>query len=211
MAPIIADIKTQLIYRIKIRQYILNILNKYSIRTLSKNEKNNNNGDNNISNECVLINGLTPIIFKTNNKNALNIERGIFNYALKIATSSKIFRKWSNPTFVLIYNSHFRSILINLSDALLEMIYTKKIRPHVVAFMTHQELLPTKWTILIDAKSKRDKSKFESSLTATTDTFKCKKCHGKNCTYNLIQTRSADEPMTCYVTCVDCEFRWKTN
>ena len=34
--------------------------------------------------------------------------------------------------------------------------------------------------------------------------FKCGKCGKKNCTYNQIQTRSADEPMTTFVLCNEC-------
>lgn len=39
--------------------------------------------------------------------------------------------------------------------------------------------------------------------------FKCGKCKGKKTTYHQMQTRSADEPMTTFVTCVACGNRWK--
>ncbi|KAI9102066.1 hypothetical protein K1719_023576 [Acacia pycnantha] len=44
---------------------------------------------------------------------------------------------------------------------------------------------------------------------ATTDQFKCGRCGQRKCTYYQMQTRSADEPMTTYVTCVACNNRWK--
>jgi len=37
----------------------------------------------------------------------------------------------------------------------------------------------------------------------------CGKCKKKNCTYNQLQTRSADEPMTTFVLCNECGNRWK--
>ena len=37
-----------------------------------------------------------------------------------------------------------------------------------------------------------------------TDLLKCGKCGKRNCTYNQIQTRSADEPMTTFVMCNEC-------
>ncbi|XP_077826512.1 transcription elongation factor A protein 3 isoform X6 [Macaca mulatta] len=43
----------------------------------------------------------------------------------------------------------------------------------------------------------------------TTDLFQCSKCKKKNCTYNQVQTRSADEPMTTFVLCNECGNRWK--
>jgi DNA-directed RNA polymerase subunit M/transcription elongation factor TFIIS len=39
--------------------------------------------------------------------------------------------------------------------------------------------------------------------------FKCGKCKSKKTTYYQLQTRSADEPMTTYVTCMCCGNRWK--
>ncbi|KAI1231097.1 hypothetical protein IHE44_0008029 [Lamprotornis superbus] len=42
-----------------------------------------------------------------------------------------------------------------------------------------------------------------------TDLFQCSKCKKKNCTYNQVQTRSADEPMTTFVLCNECGNRWK--
>jgi DNA-directed RNA polymerase subunit M/transcription elongation factor TFIIS len=39
--------------------------------------------------------------------------------------------------------------------------------------------------------------------------FKCKKCGSKKTDYYQLQVRSADEPMTTYVTCKECGQRWK--
>jgi len=75
--------------------------------------------------------------------------------------------------------------------------------------MTHHELLPEKWSLLIEAKSKRDKNKFEVNMSAATDVFTCRKCKGNQCTYYQMQTRSADEPMATFVTCLECSTRWK--
>jgi len=44
---------------------------------------------------------------------------------------------------------------------------------------------------------------------ATTDQFRCGKCRQSKCTYYQMQTRSADEPMTTFVQCVNCGNRWK--
>lgn len=44
---------------------------------------------------------------------------------------------------------------------------------------------------------------------ASTDQFKCGRCKQRKCTYYQMQTRSADEPLTTFVTCVNCNNRWK--
>ena len=39
--------------------------------------------------------------------------------------------------------------------------------------------------------------------------FRCGKCKSWDTTYYQAQTRSADEPMTTFVTCQNCDNRWK--
>jgi len=145
-------------------------------------------------------------------KHAANLEKGIHNWALKEATNRKVVKKWDNPFFVQIYLDHLRSIYINLkNDKLIEQVVSGEIKSHTIAFMSHHEMLPEKWAEMIRIKSIRDKSKFEVNLEACTDTFTCRKCKSKKCSYYQMQTRSADESMTVYVSCLDCGSRWKTS
>jgi transcription elongation factor S-II len=146
-----------------------------------------------------------------NETTTANLEKGIFNYSLKEATNRKVIKKWENIYFVQIYLDRLRSIFINLRNPeLLETLADDKIKPHEIAFMTHQEMRPDIWKELIEAKQKRDMLKFESNMEASTDTFTCRKCKSRKCTYYSLQTRSADEPMTIFVTCLDCGQRFKT-
>lgn len=143
-------------------------------------------------------------------KKTERLEKGIYNYSLKEATNRKVVKKWDNPFFVQIYTDRVRTLFINLkSPELLQQLVNNQAKPHVFAFMTHQEMNPKKWEPLIVAKAKRDKTKYETTMEAATDTFTCRKCRSKKCTYYQMQTRSADEPMTTFVTCIDCGNRWK--
>lgn len=146
-----------------------------------------------------------------NEKNTCNLEKGIFNYALKEATNRKVVKKWENTYFSQIYMDRLRSIYLNLGKELIDMMNSEKIKAHEIAFMTHQEMRPEIWKDLLDAKHKKDSAKFESNMEASTDTFTCRKCKSKRCTYYSLQTRSADEPMTIFVTCLDCGQRFKTS
>lgn len=163
-----------------------------------------------------------PEKFRANIKNKINekfnnevassnLEKGIFNYSLKEAERRKIVKKWDNEFFVQIYLSHLRSILNNLTEKLINDVKGGTIQSHTIAFMTHQELDHDRWATLIDAKSKRDKNKFEVNMAAATDTFTCRKCKGNQCTYYLQQVRSADEATTIFIQCITCGKRWKTN
>ena len=146
-------------------------------------------------------------------KKALNLERGIFNYSLKEASLRKVVKKWDNAYFVQIYTNHLRSIYNNLKDNsyLLSQLSNGDLKPHLVAFMTHQEMRPDIWETMIQAKIKRDKHKFETNVEAATDVFKCRRCKSNKTTYYQQQIRSADEPMTTFITCLDCGNRWKQN
>ena len=141
----------------------------------------------------------------------INLEKGIFNYAIKEATQRKIVKKWENPHFTQLYIDKLRSIYFNLKNKeLLEQIKNKEIPTQTVAFMTHQEFKPSHWKLLIDRKIKRDASKYADNIQASTDMYQCRKCKSKRCTYYEMQTRSADEHATIFITCLDCGKHWRS-
>jgi transcription elongation factor S-II len=156
-----------------------------------------------------ICNKLLPII--GDETKCINLEKGIFNYALKEGTSQKIIKKWDNPYFVQLYLDRMRSVYINLkNNDLLEQIKNDEITPQTLAFMTHQEMNQNRWKDLLDQKIKRDANKYNTNTQASTDMFTCRKCKSKRCTYYELQTRSADEPATIFVTCLDCGKNWKS-
>ena len=55
---------------------------------------------------------------------------------------------------------------------------------------------------------KAQKPSFENIFTGTSE-IKCKKCNSKQISHTQLQTRSADEPMTTFFECKDCNNRWK--
>jgi len=139
-------------------------------------------------------------------KLSLNLEKGIFNYTIQTARLRNVVRKWDNKAFVMIYVDKFKGILLNLNAKstvknkdLLKRLKNKEFKAHELAFMTHQELYPEKWKYLIDKKIKREES----------EGFFCFKCKKRKCSYYQMQTRSADEPMTTFVTCLLCGNNWQ--
>lgn len=148
-------------------------------------------------------------ILLENDLNSRNMEKAIYNYTIKESKNKRVMRKWDNPQFVQLYIDRVRSVYLNMSDDVIKQIKNNTLSPQAFVFMTHIEMKPKKWEKLIEEKIQRDKHKYETNIEAATDTFTCKKCKSKKCTYYQMQTRSADEPMTTYVSCIDCGNRWK--
>ena len=142
---------------------------------------------------------------------ASNIEKSIYNYTIKEAKLKNIIKKWKNLKFSEIYASRLRTIIYNLkhNKEFFDQIKENQIHPSTLATMTHQEFCPTLWKERIEHKIEKDKSRFSTNIEASTDLFRCKKCKSKKCTYYELQTRSADEPATIFITCLDCGKNWK--
>lgn len=140
---------------------------------------------------------------------SINFEKGIFNYAVREADRMKIPKRWNNPMFVCIYKDRLRTVLANLSEHWISEIKHHRIEPYEFVFMTHPEMNHDRWKEMIERKTIRDKNRFETCMESATDTFTCRKCKQSKCTYYQMMTRSADEPMTTFVTCIPCGNRWK--
>ena len=145
-----------------------------------------------------------------------DLEIGIYNASLQESEHRKIRRNWENPFFVHTYNIMARRAITNLSpnsyvknSRLLERLREGEFKPHDVAFMNFNELFPENWHNLIETRMKREAKLLEGNKDMATDQFRCNRCNKRQCTYYEMQTRSADEPMTIFVSCLNCGKRWK--
>lgn len=146
-------------------------------------------------------------------KKSKNIETSIYNFTIGECKHKKIVRKWNNAYFTLIYCDKLKSILSNLTSPthteFLKNIQSGIIKSSKVAFITHHQMRPDIWNTLLKEKMERDKHKYEIDKRLATSEFKCRKCNQRECSYYQLQTRSADEPMTTFVTCLNCGNNWK--
>jgi len=157
-----------------------------------------------------IINKLNAII--EDETKCINLEKGIYNSCIKEGKSRKIINKWENKQFETLYVSKLWTVMTNLKNPeLVQQIKNNEILPQNIAFMTHQEMQPSQWKDMIERKIRRDESKYSTNLEASTDMFTCRKCKSKKCTYYELQTRSADEPATIFVSCLNCGKNWKMN
>ncbi|EMP31105.1 Arf-GAP with SH3 domain, ANK repeat and PH domain-containing protein 3 [Chelonia mydas] len=113
------------------------------------------------------------------------------------------------------YRNRVRSRISNLKDPknpnLRRNVLNGAISPSLIARMTAEEMASDELKELRNAMTLEAIREHQMAKTGgtTTDLFQCGKCKKKNCTYNQVQTRSADEPMTTFVLCNECGNRWK--
>ena len=139
-----------------------------------------------------------------------NVEKGVYNFAIKESTDKNIVKKWDNPSFVNLYMDRLRSVYMNLKNPeLADRIRSGEVLANNVAFMSHFEMNPARWQESLQRKMMRDASKMNTNVQASTDMYTCKRCRSKKTTYYEVATRSADEQMTIFITCLDCGKNWK--
>uniref|UniRef100_A0A8B9BEJ3 Transcription elongation factor A3 n=1 Tax=Anser brachyrhynchus TaxID=132585 RepID=A0A8B9BEJ3_9AVES len=130
------------------------------------------------------------------------------------AGEGRILLLWLKSTDMK-YRNRVRSRISNLKDPknpnLRRNVLCGAILPGLIARMTAEEMASDELKELRNAMTQEAIREHQMAKTGgtVTDLFQCGKCKKKNCTYNQVQTRSADEPMTTFVLCNECGNRWK--
>ncbi|PWA98305.1 transcription elongation factor S-II, central domain-containing protein [Artemisia annua] len=134
-------------------------------------------------------------------------------YRVAVSVESAMFEKWgrSNGAQKLKY----RSVMFNIKDAknpdFRRKVLLGHVKPQRILELTPEEMASTERQM--ENGKIKEKALFDCERglppKATTDEFKCGRCGKRKCTYYQLQTRSADEPMTTFVTCVNCDNHWK--
>lgn len=131
---------------------------------------------------------------------AQSIERSLFNEF-----------KSTSPA----YKSKFRSKYLNLKDVnnptLRSGLISGMITPDRFISMTSAEMASDERRRINSMIAEQNllNSQMAKDNAAETDQFKCGRCNQRKCKYYQMQTRSADEPMTTFVTCINCGNRWR--
>jgi DNA-directed RNA polymerase subunit M/transcription elongation factor TFIIS len=154
----------------------------------------------------------------------MEIDKSIMNYSIEemneifeeetandvidgILTFTKNFIESNESHFLTndIYKSKVDEILyhISKSDYITDSINNSTIEPKMLALLKPHELNPSNYKNIIDKKKYENKKKKGSSV------YSCKKCKKNNCEVTQRQTRSADEPATTFVNCLECGFNWR--
>lgn len=120
---------------------------------------------------------------------------------------------WKNRVFWNMYRSRAISIYENLKgisdESWLEKLNSGKITPHGFVELSAVDLCPNRWKDAIEKIIESEKNLYSNNNSASIFLW-CSGCKKKTkCDYYQMQTRSADEPMTTFVTCLECDRHWK--
>lgn len=133
---------------------------------------------------------------------SVEVENAILNRCVADAQKWLVDIDWDNLPFREMYRSRALGL------------YPHR---HMVASMGAVEFVnsspvdqsPDRWRDILQAALEKDKAKYSKKTTANIEMY-CRSCKKKSkCDYYQVQTRSADEPMTTFVTCLECDIKWK--
>jgi DNA-directed RNA polymerase subunit M/transcription elongation factor TFIIS len=151
-------------------------------------------------------------------KNAEDFELFMLNLLVDQATKDGVDVDWANRTFWNMYRSRAIALYENLlgeesyvknDQKLLERFKAGELDLKTIAEMTPMDMCPARWKDSVERIIEEEKRLYSKNQNASIFMW-CSGCKSKTkCDYYQLQTRSADEPMTTFVTCLECDRRWK--
>ena len=134
--------------------------------------------------------------------NSEEIETALLNKCIQDAQRWLVDIDWETSAFKEMYRSRAMNLYQSRSLAETmtpdEFVHTSEVDRH-----------PERWMERLKEVAEKDKALYSRKTTANIQMY-CSGCKKKtNCDYHQRQTRSADEPMTTFVTCLECDKRWK--
>jgi len=146
----------------------------------------------------------------------VELEQVALCHAIVEADKKYIFKNFENPLFEVLYKTAARTLLGNLipssyvnNTELYQKIKSGQLQVEHLKTMSVLEYAPNLYSGLREKQLLREQNQLEGNKALATDRFFCSRCQKRECTYYELQTRSADEPMTIFITCVNCGKRWK--
>ena len=146
----------------------------------------------------------------------VDLEQVALCHAIAEADKKYIFKNFENPLFEVLYKTAARTLLGNLipssyvnNTELYQKIKSGQLQVEHLKTMSVLEYAPNLYSGLREKQLLREQNQLEGNKALATDRFFCSRCQKRECTYYELQTRSADEPMTIFITCVNCGKRWK--
>jgi len=154
-------------------------------------------------------------IFDGDVVNASRLEKALFNWSVRTCRNDRIPMHWDNPNFRHRYTTKALSMKFNLTNpqnpSLLPKLLSGEMKFSEFAHAHPYVIFPGHWDPIFErVAAKQLRKQLTHDIDAVPDgAFQCSKCKSKKSTYVELQTRSADEPATIFVQCLNCGKRWR--
>lgn len=146
------------------------------------------------------------------------IESAILQRTIRECSDMGVDVSWNN----LVFCNHYRGRSIHIYENMIgdasyvknpthwkDKLLAKEVTATQIAEMSPMDLHIGRWKAQVEAQIEKDKHLYSNKGGASIYLY-CSVCKKKSkCDYYQMQTRSADEPMTTFVTCLECDKRWK--
>ncbi len=156
--------------------------------------------------------------FIENEEICRKIEESIYQYTIEKAKERCIMQDLGDSFFRRIYVNKLHQIYTNINPDsyvknkyLLDKIMAEELDASKLAFLTPQELNFEHWKPYIEKQTAADEFKGTAASGTRTTEFMCGRCKGRNTSYVIAQLRSADEPSSYLIVCLDCGKKWRMN
>lgn len=144
---------------------------------------------------------------------AKRLEVCLYNRTIRTCQRDGIPVYWENPRFKYRYTTKALGLEYNLrhNASIRERLRSKELSVKTFANMAPTEMWPERWEDAfqkVAARQLRREANVDAA-TAPDGAYTCHKCKSKKTVYTSMQIRSADEPMTNFVRCLNCGKSWK--
>jgi DNA-directed RNA polymerase subunit M/transcription elongation factor TFIIS len=149
---------------------------------------------------------------------AQQLELALLQQTQKTAIQDGIDVDWGNRVFWNMYRNKAMSIYENLrgedsyvrnDQNWLSKLKTGDIGPKNFVDMNVVDVCPARWKETLQKIIELEKKLYSRNMAGSVRRY-CKSCKKETkCEQYQLQTRSADEPMTTFVTCLECDKKWK--
>ena len=133
------------------------------------------------------------------------VEQSIYEYCISYVKLNNM-----NDVYIeSIYKTKCNEILKCLNPAnlyLIDALQNNIITIDDLPCIRPQILNKKQWDSIVN---RQEYIEFKKNNMATSDNYECRKCKQRKCYVYQQQTRSADEPMTTFITCQVCGNKWQ--
>jgi transcription elongation factor S-II len=146
------------------------------------------------------------------------LELSLLQLVNKLAIQDGIDVDWGNRVFWNMYRNKAISIYENLKGEdsyvkndqnWLSKIQSGELTPKQFIEMNSVDICPSRWKETIQKVVELEKKLYSRNMAGSVRRY-CRSCKKETkCEEFQLQTRSADEPMTTFVTCLECDKKWK--